>query len=270
MACLRYELIGTSKLTRSYLDPEPFRSSSSEGSISRWRRDEISALPQELLSQYLLVMQARERELPEVGNLSLATISEVTRDKATASQDSTDRDTLVTDPNASCIAEQERVRQMELLTVMWSRGYVSRVTALEIVQSFWADGIFLFSREVKPLVRGFRASSPCRFDHLSIIRPTLDLNVCGAVCHSAPNIPAEWDVSTVASVTNSCTLPFPPSFVSLTSCFPRRSLEFRPSAARACFYISNPCIPSSYAVCAPRDRSGGICLHHFRSMCNFS
>ena len=90
-----------------------------------------------LLSQCLLIMQARERELPEVGNLSLATISEITGSaKATASRDSAIRDALGPSSNASCIVEQARLRQMELLVAMWSRGYVSQVTALEIILSF--------------------------------------------------------------------------------------------------------------------------------------
>ena len=63
--------------------------------------ESVLSLGIELLGRCLLTMQARKPEVPEVGNQPPATISEVTYAKATASRDSTIRDTLGSSPNAS-------------------------------------------------------------------------------------------------------------------------------------------------------------------------
>ena len=103
------------QLIRSCPDPEP-SSLSSEGSIPQWRREEIRALPQELLAQCLLTMQARERQALEIRTQSLLTSPD---EKATAA-----RSVGGLDDTVGGFAKQERVRQMQTLMVMWSRGCV--------------------------------------------------------------------------------------------------------------------------------------------------
>ena len=120
---LGYEFIWN-KMTMSRLDPEPTPSSSSGGSIPEWRREEIRALPQELLGQCLLIMQARERQMPEIRNRPLTTLPEATGDEAMLSQNSAVRNRLGPGNSANCFSERERARQMGILMVMWSRGCV--------------------------------------------------------------------------------------------------------------------------------------------------
>jgi hypothetical protein len=121
----------SSQLSKSLLDPEPPKSFSSEGSISRQRWEEINALPQELLSQCLLTIQARERQTPGTRIQPPTTLPEVIEDETTLPRDPTVRSTL--EP------ERERVRQMETLMVMWSRRCVFRSTA------FFSDGSFVLT-----------------------------------------------------------------------------------------------------------------------------
>ncbi|KAF9642307.1 hypothetical protein BDM02DRAFT_2349288 [Thelephora ganbajun] len=104
-------------------EPEPSTSFSSEESVSQWRREEIRTLPRELLGQCLLTMQARGRHTPAIPDRSLITTPEDIGDMAAASQDSTVRSMFGSDINASCFAERERARQMQILIVMWSRGW---------------------------------------------------------------------------------------------------------------------------------------------------
>jgi len=107
------------------LDPELPGSSSSGEPISQWRREEINTLPQELLNQYLLTMRARERQASAIPDPSLVTTpQEGGYGTEGTSQASTVRSMFGPDINASCFGERERVRQMEILMVMWARGCV--------------------------------------------------------------------------------------------------------------------------------------------------
>ena len=103
--------------TKARLDPFD-----SEGRISQRRREEIRSLPEDLLSQCLLTIKARERQAlrdqpviappREIGGM------------VAAPRDSAVRSMFGSDINASCFAERERVRQMDILLVMWNRGFV--------------------------------------------------------------------------------------------------------------------------------------------------
>ena len=99
--------------------------STSEESISQWRREEIYTLPQELRSQCLLTMQARKRQTTD--RSPIATPQEDIYATATTSQESTVRCMFGSDINASCFATQERARQMQILMVMWSGRFVVAV-----------------------------------------------------------------------------------------------------------------------------------------------
>jgi len=98
-------------------ESDPF---DSEGRISQRRREEIRSLPEDLLSQCLLTIKARERQAlrdqpviappREIGGM------------VAAPRDSAVRSMFGSDINASCFAERERVRQMDILLVMWNRG----------------------------------------------------------------------------------------------------------------------------------------------------
>jgi len=79
-------------------------------------------------------MRARERQASAIPDLSLtATPQEDAYDTATTSQASAVHSMFGSDINASCFAEQERARQMQLLMVMWSRGFVYWSIIIEIV-----------------------------------------------------------------------------------------------------------------------------------------
>lgn len=112
-----------SVLIRSRSDPEPSTLFGPGEPISQWRKEEIHALPQELRTQCLLTMQTRKRQAAQIPDRSLITTpQEVTA--ATSQESATVRCMFGSDINASCFAERERARQMEILMVMWSRGFV--------------------------------------------------------------------------------------------------------------------------------------------------
>ena len=115
------------------LDPEPSVSFDSEESISQWRREEIRALPQELLSQCVLTMRARERQAPAIPERTLFAPREDAYDVAGTSHPSSVRAMFGSDINASCFGERERARQMQILMVMWSRRFVCKFMAVKIV-----------------------------------------------------------------------------------------------------------------------------------------
>ena len=123
----------------SRLDPEPSTSLGSGASISQWRREEIHALPRELLGQCLLTMQARERQAPEIPDQPhISTPPEDMGGVAMTSEDLTVRSMFGSDIHASCFAERERVRQMDTLMVMWSRGFVCSSISLGFSADFYA------------------------------------------------------------------------------------------------------------------------------------
>jgi len=101
-------------------DPEPSTLFASEEPISQWMRDEISTLPQELRGQLFLTMQTRKNRAAATSDRPLAPIPQ--EDTAATSQESTVRCMFGSDISASCFAERERARQMDILMVMWSRG----------------------------------------------------------------------------------------------------------------------------------------------------
>ena len=93
--------------------------------ISQWRREEIRTLPQELRNQCLLTMQARERKAATISDRPLTpTPQEVPYNPAVTYNDSAIRCAFGSDVNSNCFTEQERTRQMEILMVMLSRGFV--------------------------------------------------------------------------------------------------------------------------------------------------
>ena len=98
--------------------------------ISQWRKDEICALPKDLLSQCLQTIKARERQT--LRDRPLVAPPEKIGGMA-APQNSAVRSMFGSDINASCFAERERVRQMGILTVMWTRRFVSQSLPFDIV-----------------------------------------------------------------------------------------------------------------------------------------
>ena len=111
-----------------HLDPEPSSTLFDPGEpISQWRREEIRALPQELRNQCLLTMQARKRKAATISDRPLTpTSQEVPYNQAATSHDSTIRCAFGSDISANRFTEQDRARQMEILTVMLSRGFAFR------------------------------------------------------------------------------------------------------------------------------------------------
>ena len=70
-------------------------------------------------------MQARKRQPTPISDPSLTpTPQEDVYDTAAKSQESSVRWMLGPDINASCFAERERARQVQILMVMLSRGFV--------------------------------------------------------------------------------------------------------------------------------------------------
>ena len=122
----------------SGLDPEPSTSLGLGEPISEWRREEIRTLPQELLGQCLLTIQARERQTSTIPERSPITVQQQDAyDTAATAQSSTVHSMYGSNINASCFGEQERARQMQILMAMWSRRSVCRSLISEII--FWAD-----------------------------------------------------------------------------------------------------------------------------------
>jgi len=117
----------------SRLDPEPLAAFGPGEPIPQWRRDEILTLPQELRGQCLLTMQARNRQASAIPDRSLTTTpQEGPYDTPGTSQASTVQSMFGPNLNASCFGERERARQMQILMVMWSRGFVFRFFAVEL------------------------------------------------------------------------------------------------------------------------------------------
>ena len=112
-------------LIRSRSEPEPSTSFGTGEQISQWRREEILTLPQELRGQCLLTMQARERQASTITARPLfPTPQEDSYDMTATSQASTVQSMFGSDINTSCFGERERARQLQILMVMWSRGFV--------------------------------------------------------------------------------------------------------------------------------------------------
>jgi len=111
-------------LITSGLDPDPSTSFGSGESVSQWRREEILTLPQELRGQCLLTMQAHERQTSAIPEQSHIAGLQGAYDPAATSQASNVQSMFGSDINTSCFGERERARQMEVLMVMWSRGFV--------------------------------------------------------------------------------------------------------------------------------------------------
>lgn len=108
-------------------DPQPPISLDPGEPIPQWRREEIDTLPQELLNQYLLTVEARERRASATPERSLIMAPrEDAYNTATTSQGSATHSMFGPNVNASCFGERERVRQMEILMAMWARGFVFR------------------------------------------------------------------------------------------------------------------------------------------------
>ena len=113
-----------STLTKPRLKPEPSTSFGPGESVSQWRREEILTLPQELRGQCLLTMQARERQTSAIPEQTLVAPLQGARDTAATSQASNVQSMFGSDMNTSCFGERDRARQMNILMVMWSRGFV--------------------------------------------------------------------------------------------------------------------------------------------------
>jgi hypothetical protein len=103
--------------TKARLDPFD-----SGGKISQRRREEIRSLPEDLLSQCLLTIKARERQA--LSDQPVIAPPRQIGGMVAAPRDSAVRSMFGSDINASCFAERERVRQMDILLVMWNRGFV--------------------------------------------------------------------------------------------------------------------------------------------------
>jgi hypothetical protein len=168
-------------LIRSRLDPEPSFSFDSGEPISQWRREEIRTLPQELLGQCLLTMRARERQASAIPERPLITTpQEGAYDTAGVSQTSTVHSMFGSDINASCFGERERARQMQILMVMWSRGFVCRLLIVERI--FLAD-LFAFSFYFFEVVEILdERTQPNSYIVHSMKEDPLDQNLHGTVC----------------------------------------------------------------------------------------
>ena len=79
-------------------------------------------------------MQARERQATTISDdrTLITTPQEDATGTAATSEEPIVRCMFGTNVDASCFAEQERVRQMQTLMVMWSGGFVCRSLIVEI------------------------------------------------------------------------------------------------------------------------------------------
>ena len=134
-------------LIRPLLDPGPSTSFGPGESISQWRREEILTLPQELRGQCLLTMQARERQASAIPERTLTAAPQGVWDTAATSQASNVQTMFGSDINTSCFGERERARQMDLLMVMWSRGFVSDPLSSCFLADFFHQRLFRLLRD---------------------------------------------------------------------------------------------------------------------------
>jgi len=79
-------------------------------------------------------MQTRKRRTAAISDRPLTpTPQEDTYDTTATSQESAVRCMFGSDINASCFAERERARQMQILVVMWSRRFVCRCLTVQVI-----------------------------------------------------------------------------------------------------------------------------------------